>query len=46
MIATLEPAVVPDGAALKALLRRHRPDPAWAAEVAELRAELVAEERY
>jgi prevent-host-death family protein len=46
VVARLEPVAASDGAALKALIRHHRPDSAWAAEVAELREGLVAEERY
>ncbi len=33
------------GAEVKALLRRHRPDKAWADEVAALRRLLIVEER-
>lgn len=45
-IATLEPSTAATGAQVKDLLRRHRPDAAWAAEVAELRGHLVQEDRY
>jgi antitoxin (DNA-binding transcriptional repressor) of toxin-antitoxin stability system len=43
-VAHLEPVTAGSGAAVKDLLRRHRPDPAWRAEQADLRA-LVAEPR-
>ena len=46
VIAQLEPAVVASGAELKALLRRHRPDPAWREELDALRSDLGIEERY
>lgn len=44
-IAHLEPVSRGRGADVKALLRRHRPDNAWADEVATLRRLLVIEER-
>jgi prevent-host-death family protein len=46
VVARLEPVTAASGADLKALLRRHRIDDAWGAELAELRRTLVAEERY
>lgn len=46
VVAMLAPAHTMTGADAKALLRRHRLDEDWADEVAELRRDLVAEERY
>jgi prevent-host-death family protein len=46
VIAQLEPARVASGALAKNILRRHRVDPAWSEEVAELRSQLIAEERF
>lgn len=46
VIAQLEPAHVASGARAKDVLRRHRIDPAWSEEVAELRSQLVTEERF
>ena len=46
VIAQLEPAQVASGARAKDVLRRHRVDPAWSEEVAELRSQLVTEERF
>lgn len=46
VVAQLEPAHILSGAETKALLRRHRVDGDWATEVAELRTELVVEERF
>ncbi len=44
-IAHLEPVSRGRGGDVKALLRRYRPDKAWAGEVATLRRLLVIEER-
>ena len=46
VIAQLEPARVASGARAKDVLSRHRIDPAWSDEVAELRSQLVTEERF
>jgi prevent-host-death family protein len=46
VVARLEPARSPSGADAKALVRRHRVDADWSREVAELRSELVVEERF
>jgi len=46
VIAQLEPARAASGAVAKAMLRRHRIDADWSGEVAELRAQVVAEERF
>lgn len=46
VVAQLEPAHTASGSDLKALLGRHHPDGDWAGEVAALRADLVAEERF
>lgn len=46
VVARLEPARAASGRDVKALLRRHRPDREWAAEVTELRQSLVVEERF
>ena len=46
VVAQLEPAAAVTGADVKALLRRHKIDPAWANELVELREQLVPEERY
>jgi prevent-host-death family protein len=46
VVAQLEPVHASSGAEAKALLRRHRLDRDWAQEVAGLRRELVAEERF
>lgn len=45
VVARLGPAEGADGAAIKALVRKHRPDPTWADDLAELRGSLVVEER-
>lgn len=45
-VASLGPTAGVTGADVKALLRRHRPDPAWAEELAELRGLLTVEDRY
>jgi prevent-host-death family protein len=45
VIARLEPARAASGAELKAYLARHRADPAWAGELAELRGLLEVEDR-
>ncbi|HEV7483973.1 MAG TPA: type II toxin-antitoxin system prevent-host-death family antitoxin [Solirubrobacterales bacterium] len=39
-VATIGPAVAGTGQALKEALRKHPPDPEWAAELRELRAEV------
>ena len=44
-VAAIGPAPATPGHALKAVLRRHRPDAAWAREVEELRGVLEVEER-
>ncbi len=46
VIAQLEPAAATNGAAAKAVLRRHRVDTDWRGEVAALRDQLTAEERF
>jgi hypothetical protein len=46
IIAQLEPARTVSGARVKELLRRHRVDTDWIGEVAEIRSQLVAEERF
>lgn len=46
VVAQLEPVAAFTGADLKALAQRHRIDPDWAAELADLREQLVPEERY
>lgn len=46
IIAQLEPARTASGARAKELIRRHRVDTDWIAEVAEIRSQLVAEERF
>jgi prevent-host-death family protein len=46
VIAQLEPATVTTGAEAKALLRRHRVDRAWSAEIDTLRDSLSVEERF
>ena len=46
VIAQLEPAATASGAEAKALLRRHRPDPSWKADVDAVRALLTTEERF
>jgi prevent-host-death family protein len=46
VIAQLEPARAATGARAKDVLRRHRIDPAWSEEVAELRSQLFTEERF
>ena len=44
-VATIAPAPAASGARVKELLRAYRPDRAWAAELAELRASVRVEER-
>lgn len=46
VIAQLEPARATSGARAKELIRRHRVDADWIGEVAELRSQLVAEDRF
>jgi prevent-host-death family protein len=46
VIAQLEPARTTSGARAKELIRRHRVDADWIGEVAELRSQLVAEDRF
>ena len=46
VIAQLEPAAATNGAAAKAVLRRHRVDTDWSGEVAALRDQLTTEERF
>jgi prevent-host-death family protein len=45
VVATIGPAAHASGRALKSILRRHRLDPEWAQELAELRSGLTAENR-
>ena len=45
VVARLEPTNVPNGAAVKALLRRNRPDAAWSNDLAAIRADVHIEER-
>lgn len=44
-VATIGPAAAAPGRAVKELLRRHRPDPAWAEELRALRRLTVERER-
>ena len=44
-VARIGPVAAADGRAVKELLRRARPDPAWIDELRELRAALAVEER-
>jgi prevent-host-death family protein len=44
-VARLGPAPVSNGATVKRLLRRHRPDKGWLKELQELRASLQVQER-
>ncbi|MGH9193848.1 MAG: type II toxin-antitoxin system Phd/YefM family antitoxin [Acidimicrobiales bacterium] len=44
-VAQLEPVGRGRGADVKALLRRHRPDPGWAADVTAVRELLEVEQR-
>ncbi len=46
IVAELAPAPTATGGDLKALLGRTRPDAAWSTEVAELRDQLVTEDRF
>lgn len=46
VVAELHPAPAASGATVKEFLRRHRLDPDWSDEVAELRAALVPEDRF
>jgi antitoxin (DNA-binding transcriptional repressor) of toxin-antitoxin stability system len=46
VIARLAPVAAATGADAKALLRRHSLDVAWGGEVAALREQLTAEERF
>lgn len=46
VVAQLAPATAASGAAAKALLRRHRVDPAWRGDVEDLRGELIVEDRF
>ncbi|HEY4609501.1 MAG TPA: type II toxin-antitoxin system prevent-host-death family antitoxin [Ilumatobacteraceae bacterium] len=46
VIAQLEPARTTSGARAKELIRHHRVDAEWIGEVAELRSQLVAEDRF
>jgi prevent-host-death family protein len=45
VVASIGPAAQSSGRTLKAVLRRYRPDPDWAAELAALRHSLTIEER-
>jgi prevent-host-death family protein len=44
-VAHIEPAARGQGTAFKDLLRRNRPDPAWAEELADLRELVPVQER-
>jgi antitoxin (DNA-binding transcriptional repressor) of toxin-antitoxin stability system len=44
-IARVEPAAGASGAAVKAVLRRYKPDVAWAGDLRVVRDHLVAQER-
>jgi len=44
-IANLEPLVRGRGADVKALVRRHQPDPVWSKDLEEVRALLEVDER-
>lgn len=46
VIAQLEPAHATSGARTKEVLRRHRIDASWSDDLAALRSQLVAEERF
>ncbi len=46
VIAQLEPAKAASGALTKDLLRRHRIDADWSNELADLRSQLVTEDRF
>jgi prevent-host-death family protein len=46
VIAQLEPVTAASGAQVKAMLRRHRVDRAWGDEVAALRGQVIAEDRF
>jgi antitoxin (DNA-binding transcriptional repressor) of toxin-antitoxin stability system len=46
VVAELGPGPQVDGAAVKAMLRRHRDDAEWAQEVGDLRRQLTVEERF
>ena len=43
-VASIVPAPIGNGRALKDVLRRHRPDPGWAQEIREVRALLTDRE--
>lgn len=45
VIATLEPVSDGHGGDVKALLRRHRPDPQWSTDLAAVRSVVEMEER-
>lgn len=45
VVARLGPAEGAGGAAVKALVRKHRPDPTWVDDLAELHGALVVEEQ-
>jgi prevent-host-death family protein len=44
-VARITPVTMANGQAVKRLLREHRPDADWAAEIDALRADLPVEER-
>ncbi len=44
-IAVLEPAKPANGADIKTVLNRHRPDPGWSADLSAIRAMVEIEER-
>jgi antitoxin (DNA-binding transcriptional repressor) of toxin-antitoxin stability system len=45
-VASIQPAPVANGRALKELLRAQEPDEEWARELAEVRSTVQAEERH
>jgi antitoxin (DNA-binding transcriptional repressor) of toxin-antitoxin stability system len=45
VIARIEPAAGTSGAAVKALLKRFRPDPEWASDLGEVRDLLAPQDR-
>lgn len=44
-VARIEPAVTASGAALKRLMRDHRPDPEWLEDLARVREQAPLEDR-
>jgi prevent-host-death family protein len=45
-VARLTPADSANGAEVKAMLARHRPDEGWAQDLVEMRSLLITEERH